>query len=216
MNVLALTPGSVIERYMEGEIVLDAWEGSQSRAGSYSSKDTDKPSSGRVKVHVEAVWNAPHWIITEEQLNALRYLKQHDAMIRDSIFCALFDDLPNLRETYADDIPDLLSPHDLFPYIGLGTVHVMDVHKDGFAYLGFELGCTWDEEHGAGVMTYRDRVLELGQVDASFVTHAAEEDGGIVYAQPEPPVKSTPDRMEIGKSKTELTAIEKPWWKFGG
>jgi len=48
----------------------------------------------------------------------------------------------------------------------------------GNAYIGFELGCTWDEEHGAGVMTYKERVVEIGQAGTSFSSWAAYNDNG--------------------------------------
>jgi hypothetical protein len=52
------------------------------------------------------------------------------------------------------------------------------VAKAGHAYVGLELGCTWDEEHGAGVLLHKGRVVEVGQADTSFDDHAAVKDGG--------------------------------------
>jgi hypothetical protein len=60
--------------------------------------------------------------------------------------------------------------------IGLSSVHVLSVAKDGIAYIGFEFGCTWDGEHGLGVMTHRDRVIEVGGADTSFLAWIAEQD----------------------------------------
>ena len=62
--------------------------------------------------------------------------------------------------------------------IGLGIVHVLSIAKDGHAYIGFEMGCTWDEEHGVGVMTHMGRVVGVGQGDMGFDSSAAENDGG--------------------------------------
>ena len=44
------------------------------------------------------------------------------------------------------------------------------------AYIGFELGCVWDEEHGLGVMTHRDRVVDVGGADTAFTEWIAEND----------------------------------------
>jgi len=36
------------------------------------------------------------------------------------------------------------------------------VEKDGIPYVGFEFGCTWDEEHGLGVLMHGTRTVEIG------------------------------------------------------
>jgi hypothetical protein len=60
--------------------------------------------------------------------------------------------------------------------VGLSTVHVLPVARDGVAYLGFEFGCVWDTEHGAGVMTHLDRVVATGQAAVSLTERIAEQD----------------------------------------
>jgi hypothetical protein len=59
-------------------------------------------------------------------------------------------------------------PTDLRSLVGLSSVHVLNVVRDGVACIGFEFGCVWDEEHGAGVMTHLGRVIATGQADCSF------------------------------------------------
>ncbi len=53
--------------------------------------------------------------------------------------------------------------------IGLSNVHVLNVTHDGAACIGFEFGCIWDPEHGAGVMTHLERAIAKGSADYSFV-----------------------------------------------
>ena len=62
---------------------------------------------------------------------------------------------------------------------GLSNVHVLRVARDGIAYVGFEFGCAWEEEHGLGVMMHRDRVVAAGGADVSFLEWIAEEDAKI-------------------------------------
>ncbi len=62
--------------------------------------------------------------------------------------------------------------------VGLGTLHMFGIAKKGVAYFGLELGCTWDEEHGAGVVLHKCRVVAVGQADTSFDTSRAIADGG--------------------------------------
>jgi|GEM_PF-7134692 len=35
--------------------------------------------------------------------------------------------------------------------------------------VGYELRCAWDTEHGVGVMTHEDRVVEVGQADTALL-----------------------------------------------
>lgn len=51
-------------------------------------------------------------------------------------------------------------PDDLRALIGLGTIHVLATAKKGMAYVGFEFGCTWDEEHALGVQTHGRRGID--------------------------------------------------------
>ena len=52
----------------------------------------------------------------------------------------------------------------------------MNVEKDGIAYVGYEFGCIWDDEHGLGVMTHKTRIIDFGGADSSFLTWIARKD----------------------------------------
>ncbi len=54
----------------------------------------------------------------------------------------------------------------------------MDSDKEDFAYIGFELGCSWDEEHGVGVMMHKDRIVAIGQAETSFDSWITFKDNG--------------------------------------
>lgn len=55
-------------------------------------------------------------------------------------------------------------------------VVVHAVVRDGAAYVGYEFACAWDEEHGLGAMTHRDRVVAVGQADVAILEWIAEQD----------------------------------------
>lgn len=38
----------------------------------------------------------------------------------------------------------------------------MDSEIDCHAYIGFELDCSWDDEHGVDVMMHKDKVVKIG------------------------------------------------------
>ena len=76
------------------------------------------------------------------------------------------------------ELPDIKTADDMRKNVGLGTLHMMEIAKGGVAYYGLELGCTWDDEHGAGVLLHKDRIVDIGQADTSFNTGIATHDGG--------------------------------------
>jgi len=76
------------------------------------------------------------------------------------------------RNTYADidnknELNQLIYPIKIF---------IMDVEKDGFPYIGIQFDCKWDQEHGVGVMLYKDNVVDIGGSDTAFMSWIAEED----------------------------------------
>ncbi|MGL1885367.1 MAG: hypothetical protein OCD76_02535 [Reichenbachiella sp.] len=40
----------------------------------------------------------------------------------------------------------------------------------------FEFSCSWNSKHGIGIMTLKDRIIETGEADVSFLNWIAEED----------------------------------------
>jgi hypothetical protein len=120
---------------------------------------------------------------TPEQAAAFRHLMDNEAAVADAVGRALLDYYPDEREKYhdayddgeVDRLPEISDPAGLRPLIGLSSVHVISVDRDGAACIGFEFGCVWDAEHGAGVMTHLGRVIATGQADCSFVAWIARE-----------------------------------------
>lgn len=174
----------------EGQDVFPSWAGFQERGGPYTSQNSDEPSTGRASVNVHCPYESGKTHPpSPEQVKAYQYLKDHEAEVTQAICKAILKRYPGWREDYGyegddtgedDDayMPPVKTIDDLRNLIGLGIVHVMDVAKAGHAYVGFELGCTWDEEHGCGVMTHKSRVIEAAQADTAFDQYACEDDGG--------------------------------------
>jgi len=40
--------------------------------------------------------------------------------------------------------------------------------KDGAAYIGLGFNCSWEQEHGVGVLLHLDRIVDVGGEDTSF------------------------------------------------
>lgn len=76
-------------------------------------------------------------------------------------------------------MPDVKSIEDFRDLIGLHAVNIHQVEKDGIPYAGFEFGCTWDAEHGLGVLMHGTRTVEIGGADTAILLWIAKEDAGL-------------------------------------
>lgn len=208
-NILELKPNIIIGDNYEGQITLAAWKGFQSRQGYHSSKDSNETSNGLVKVFINGRQVDYVKTTTQEQVNAVNFLLDNSAKIRDEILKALYRALPEIREIYEGLVPEITSISDLKNFIGLSIIHIMESDKDGFAYIGYELGCDWDDEHGIGIMTHKDRVIEIGQADTSFNSWITYKDNGTEAEQEAR--WNEENRAVIEKHKSET---KKHWWKF--
>ncbi|WP_315115543.1 DUF6985 domain-containing protein [uncultured Clostridium sp.] len=121
--------------------------------------------------------------ISQEHIAAYNYAIKNQNIIRDSIITVLMEKYPGLQSEYGYDedeavelMPDIKDKEDFKDLIGLSRIHIMNIFKDGIAYTGYEFTCTWDEEHGLGVMMYQNKVIAMGGADTSFLTWVAKED----------------------------------------
>ncbi len=153
-----------------GEVRLPSWVGFQSRRGAYASVSDPAASDGTAGLTVEGDAES---LPTPEQAAAFRYLLEHESAVAAAVLRAIFEYYPAERE--AKDVPEIADPAGLRALVGLSAVHVTWVVQDGAACIGFEFGCAWDAEHGAGVMTHLGWVIATGQADSSFVAWIARE-----------------------------------------
>lgn len=166
-----------------GEIVLPSWAGFQTRRGPYASVSSSESSNGSVRLTVTPLDDRSRSHPTQEQLTAFRYLMDHESEVAEAVGRALIEYYPGEKDTYfaaydddALELPDVADREDLRPLIGLSNIHILSVAHSGAAYIGFEFGCVWDDEHGAGVMTHLGRAISTGQADVSFMAWIAKSD----------------------------------------
>lgn len=162
--------------FWEGEVVLPSWAGFQARRGEYGAVSSRTPSNGTAKLSISPQDNKTRTPPAVEQVAAFQQMMDNEAAVGAAVVAALVDYCPG--HAYDGDDEELLKVSeaaDLRPLIGLATVHLLDVFQDGLACVGFEFGCVWDEEHGAGVMTHGGRVIAVGQADCSFMEWIARD-----------------------------------------
>lgn len=122
-------------------------------------------------------------VLTDMHLAAYNYLVEHQKEIESNVLKAMASAYPEWQVDYgydADEIeeymPNIQEEKDLLKLINLSNVYLINEYKDGIAYLGLEFECTWDDEHGLGVMMYKDRVVDIGHNDVATTSWIAEVD----------------------------------------
>ena len=167
----------------EGNLKLEAWAGFQSRNGGYGTQDKASPSDGTCRIFFGPDLNDKPPVITEAHIKAYRYLIENQEAIKDNILKSLLATYGALQATYdyegeekEERMPDVSDPADFKRLIGLSNVHLISVEREGQVYVGYEFGCTWDIDHGLGVMTHKDRVIELWGADIAFNYFVAMKD----------------------------------------
>ena len=167
-----------------GAVVLPGWAEFQTRLGPYAHLSSDEPSDGTAELRVFTE-DGEHRPPSQAQARAFLHLTQNEPAVTRAVQEAILAEYPRLRAIYGrlqpvasapEIMPKVTSIRDLRPLIGLAVVHLLEDERDGVAYVGFELGCSWDVEHGLGVMTHAGRVVGIGDADTSIQVCDAETD----------------------------------------
>ncbi|MGC4048048.1 MAG: hypothetical protein QM758_30015 [Armatimonas sp.] len=168
--------------YWYGKVPLPAWSGFQNRTGPYESRTRAAPSTSEYHLMVEYPDGVKDTLPSEEQHRAYDYLLEHQEEIREMLLPRLFDEYERVAAEFTAEerqdygIPEISAPNKLKTHMGLSNIHVSSISKDGIAYLGLSFGCDWEEEHGAGVMLHKSRVIDVGDASTSFEQWIARED----------------------------------------
>lgn len=182
------------EPFWVAKVTLPSWRGFQPRYGPDGTprrlKKAAEPARLSVSLPEELTDEDVRAVPSPDQAAAYRHLLDNEQAVQASVLRALFEAYPRMRESYefwgedeaeeeairARLMPEVERPEGLRTLVALREVHVLPVSKDGAAYVGFELDCTWDGEHGLGVMTHAGRVVTVGGADTSFDSEVAQQD----------------------------------------
>ncbi|GAA6764588.1 hypothetical protein AAFH68_05180 [Flavobacterium sp. CGRL1] len=119
----------------------------------------------------------------EEHENGIDYLENNQTEILESILTELLKVYPDWQKDYGyseedkpDFMPDVTTIKGFANLISPTAIYITSVFKDDLPYIGFLFSCSWDSEHGLGVMTHKNRIIEIGGADTAFLTWIAEKD----------------------------------------
>jgi hypothetical protein len=103
--------------------------------------------------------------------------------VASAVLAGLLAEYPRLQQLYgyegaerATCMPDVSRTEQFRQLIGLHNVHFVPLLKEGLPYVGYEFGCTWDGEHGLGVLMHGSRVVEVGSADTAFTLGIPERE----------------------------------------
>jgi hypothetical protein len=162
--------------------IFPSWKGFQIRDGAYGSQNSNLPSDGRVKIVFapEGRGNEP---LSEVEISSVNWVVENEAAISESLLAFLLGKYPEFQKQYgyigdekSQFMPDVSSTEDFRNLIGLHSVNVHPIRKNGIPYVGFEFGCTWDEEHGLGALMHGTRPVEIFGADTAILLWIAERD----------------------------------------
>ncbi len=163
---------------------LSAWKGFQRRETRRQSVAEAGKSDGLINF-VFAPEGRGDEPLAENEIALVRWVIDHQAAIHDALLKSLFDACPTMRmdlleEGLGEDetakvMPVLDSPRQLKDLIEVITIHVHQIEQVGKPFFGVEMECTWDVEHGIGVLLHGDSALEVGGADTAFYLWMAEK-----------------------------------------
>ena len=152
-------------------IRLPAFAGMQITNGPYGAVSEPGPSNG--ETHAAADKSLDPEVFRA----AIAWVIERDADIRPILFAALVDQYWEMRDLVIDSlidedptdvVPEIQEPDDLAPLCGLVALHIGGMTAAGEPLFGIELGCNWEDEHGAGVQFKGLKVVEAGEAADAF------------------------------------------------
>lgn len=150
---------------------LPAFAGMQITNGPYGAVSATGPSNGETHAAADKKLDP------DEFRAVVKWVIEHDSQIRSRLFPALVEQYWEMRdlviECLIDEDPDEVVPEikeseELASLCGLVALHVGGMSADGEPRFGIELGCNWEEEHGAGVRFVGLKVVESGHASDAF------------------------------------------------
>jgi hypothetical protein len=121
--------------------------------------------------------------LTQAELTLLEWFFAHEETVSAAVQHAILAAYPEIQADFGFEsedgqelLPDITTTEGLKSLVSLQSVNVHQVSHNGVPYLGFELSCTWDQEHGLGVLMHGTRLVEVGGADTAVLLWLAERD----------------------------------------
>lgn len=106
------------------------------------------------------------------------YLVDNQEKVLNLIIKAIYNYYCEVHSDYEEYCPNLVIENeiDVIANILPEGVYIHNVEKDGISYIGYEFLCSWEEEHGVGIMLHKDSLIDIGYGDTAILSWIARED----------------------------------------
>jgi hypothetical protein len=112
--------------------------------------------------------------LTENHKELLINIQKDQKEILTNILVELLKQYPDLQKKYnysdkdkPEFMPDLISIDGFSDLLSPRTIYILEIENNQ-TYIGFLFSCSWDREHGLGIMTHNKQVKDIGGADIAF------------------------------------------------
>ncbi|GAA4344134.1 DUF6985 domain-containing protein [Flaviaesturariibacter amylovorans] len=178
---LVPTTYSIVTIYtLSATLELPVWAGFKS----IRQEDKNRPEpAGRIELVIDPNRTEPDFSVMPVQAEAYTYAIEMQERVRDRILEGLLKEYPVWQrhaDNAADDrgakLPFLADANGFCHQLELAGLRILEAHKEGLAYTGYLFRCTWEPEHGLGILMHGDRVVKIGSADVASDNTLAELD----------------------------------------
>ncbi|WP_299606008.1 hypothetical protein [uncultured Tateyamaria sp.] len=174
------------EFFWIAEETFPVWAGFSTSEEQFGEIDPKKRALGTVQV-LFAPEGRGEQSLDQNELALIKAFEDFHVEQAQAVLNGLFHGYPKICQEFEYAIngdphwpkpPSINHKDDLCSIIQLHTIHIHQIERSGSPYVGYDFYCDWEEEHGLGVLMYKDRVVEIGDADSASTLCIVERDAG--------------------------------------
>lgn len=150
---------------------------------------------------------------TAAQQAGIRWLLAEQEAASRAVRKAILAGYPEQRRRFGHDVPmpETLTEDMLADHVDLRGVTFHEATRGRVPYIGFTFGCTWEDEHGLGLMMHGTRCVELGGADTAILGWIADRDAKAGGGTAKKPATRPATKKPAAKTTTaKKIAAKKP------
>jgi len=134
---------------------------------------------------------------SNEQINSLEYFLKHSKELSQFISEFIVSEREILLER-GFQTEHIIEPKKNYRF---STIYIDDEFRDNFSFIGMTGICSWDEEHGFGVVLYKKEIIDFGDWNCGYTMYSSNKDKKFSLAEE----YSLPSITEQKNKITELS-----------